>query len=360
VSVYLVKGDDPLLRRRVLDDVLHELLAGEDRTFALEEHTVPGRPTKGESAPADGGADARDAREVVVAAVLNAASSPPFMTARRVIVVHDADALTATDAEPIVRFLADPLDTSVLVLVGSRGLAPALAKQLKASKAEVRAPDTEKTQDVLADAVRAANLELRSDAAKTVAGHLGQDAGRVAAFVEVLAAAFPEGAQLSDDDVAPYLGEAGGVPAYQLTNAIEEGDSARALEVLRRLLTVSTPRQPKPMHPLQVMGTLNNYYRRMLRCDDPAIATVDDAVAALGGRISRFPAGKLMEQARALGIDGMREAFDHLYQADLDLKGARGIPEDAVMDVLVVRLARLAARRGRARSGRPGRSGPRR
>ena len=61
-----------------------------------------------------------------------------------------------------------------------------------------------------------------------------------------------------------------------------------------------------------------------------------------------------MEQARALGIDGIREAFDLLYQADLDLKGARGIPEDAVMDVLVVRLARLATRSGAARSGRSG------
>jgi DNA polymerase-3 subunit delta len=349
VSVYLVKGSDPMLRDHVVDDLVRELLDGEDRTLAVEEFTVPGRVASGDESPAPGGAEAR---EEVVAGVLNAASSPPFMTARRVIVIHEAGALTAADAEPIVRFLADPLDTSVLVFVAGGGtLPPGLTKQLKACKAEERAPDSEKTQDVLADAVRAANLKLRPDAAKVVAAHLGQDAGRVAAFVDVLAAAYPEGAQLSEDDVAPYLGDAGAIPPYQLTNAIEEGDSARALQVLHRLLTVSSPQQPKPMHPLQIMGTLTNYYRRILRCDDPALATVDDAVAALGGRISQFPARKLMDQARALGIDGVREAFDHLYQADLDLKGARGIPEDAVMDVLV---ARLAVRSGAARSGRSG------
>ena len=88
----------------------------------------------------------------------------------------------------------------------------------------------------------------------------------------MLAAAYPDGRQLSEDDVAPYLGDAGAIPSYQLTNAIEEGDSARALEVLHRLLTVSSPQQPKPMHPLQIMGTLNSYYRRILRLDDPAIA----------------------------------------------------------------------------------------
>ena len=279
-----------MLRDRVVDDLVVELLDGEDRTLVLEDFTVPGRAASGDDAPTSGGAEAR---EEVVAAVLNAASSPPFMTAKRVIVVREAGALTAADAEPLVRFLADPLDTSVLVFVAGGGtLPPGLAKQLKQSLVEERSPASEKTQDVLADAMRAANLKLRPDAAKAVASHLGQSAGRVEAFVEVLAAAFPEGAQLSEDDVAPYLGDEGTIPSWQLTTAIEDGDSARALQVLHRLLTVSTPQQPKPMHPLQIMSTLTNYYRRILRCDDPAIETADDVIAALGGRISAFPADK--------------------------------------------------------------------
>ena len=53
--------------------------------------------------------------------------------------------------------------------------------------------------------------------------------------------------------------------------------------------------------------------------------------------------------ARALGSDGLRQAFAYLAQADIDLKGARAIPEDAVMEVLVARLAHLS---GRARGAR--------
>jgi DNA polymerase-3 subunit delta len=136
------------------------------------------------------------------------------------------------------------------------------------------------------------------------------------------------------------------VPSYQLTNAIEEGDPAAALEILHRLLTVSSPQQPKPMHPLQVMGTLNGYYRRILRLDDPLLRSPADAVAALGGKVKEYPARKALHQARALGSGGIRQAFDALFRADLDLKGARGIPEQAVMEVLVVRLARLSARTG--------------
>jgi DNA polymerase-3 subunit delta len=353
MSVHLVKGSDALLRDRVVEALVVELLAGEDRSLALEDVVIPGRGTSGDDGVASGGHDARDAAMVTV---INAATSPPFMTAARVVVVRDVGALTAAEAEPLVRYLGDPLETTALVLVAGGGTTAAnLAKQLKAVGAVERAPASEKTSDVLADEVRAAGLKLRPDAAKLVSSHLGEDAGRVRALVDVLGAAHQRGAVLGTDDVAPYLGDAGSVPGYQLTNAIEAGDAAQALETLHRLLTVTSAQQPKPMHPLQIMGTLTNSYRRMLRCDDPSITGVDDAVAALGGRVSAYPARRAMEQARALGFDGIRAAFDLLAQADLDLKGARAIPEDAVMEVLVVRLARLSA----GRAGAPRRPGSR-
>ena len=69
------------------------------------------------------------------------------------------------------------------------------------------------------------------------------------AIVEVLAAASSD-ARLTAEDIEPYLGEAGGVAPYLLTNTIESGDVARTLGFAHRLLTASGPQQPKPMHPL--------------------------------------------------------------------------------------------------------------
>ena len=155
---YLVKGNDPLLRDRVVDELVAELLGDDDRTLALEDHTVPGRAGDGE----EGGGGA-EAREAVVAAVLNAASSPPFMTAHRIVVVREAGGLTAADAELIGRYLDAPLDTSVIVLVSGGGTIPAaLTKKLKEVGAGERAPDSEKTSDVLANAARAANRAVAS------------------------------------------------------------------------------------------------------------------------------------------------------------------------------------------------------
>jgi DNA polymerase-3 subunit delta len=231
-------------------------------------------------------------------------------------------------------------------VAGGGTMPPALTKKLKEIGAEERAPDSEKTDKVLIASAHDAGVLLTPDAAKLIASHLGDDAGRVSALVDVLSAAFGAGVSVTADDVRPYLGEAGAVPSYLLTNAIETGDPAAALETLHRLLTVSSPQQPKPMHPLQVMGLLTGYYRRILRLDDPSLRSPADAIAALGGKVKEYPARKALDQARSLGSGGIRQAFDALFQADLDLKGARGIPEQAVMEVLVVRLARLSARSG--------------
>jgi DNA polymerase III delta subunit len=147
------------------------------------------------------------------------------------------------------------------------------------------------------------------------------------------------------------------VPNYLLTNAIEAGDVPGALGTLRRMLTATSAGQPRPMHPLQVMGTLHSYYRRLLRLNDPDIRSPRDAMTALGGRVKEYPARKALDQARALRSDGLRTAFDHLFAADLDLKGARAIPEDAVLEVLVARLAALTGRsRGAPRDRRRARA----
>ena len=163
----------------------------------------------------------------------------------------------------------------------------------------------------------------------------------------LVAGAYGADADLGADEVTPYLGGAGSVPVWDLTNAIEKGDKAAALAVLHRLLAVTSPTQPKAVHALQVVAILHSHYRRLLKLDDPEIRTAEAAAAVLGGRTNPNSARYRLKQARALGTDGLRQAFDSLAGADLDLKGERAIPNDAVLDVLVVRLCALSTRSGR-------------
>ncbi|HYH50729.1 MAG TPA: hypothetical protein VEG38_14375 [Acidimicrobiia bacterium] len=349
--VHLVVGDDPRFRSDATKALIAELLGADDPSLALEEFSLAPRADSGDADTAAAGDG-----PPIVATALGSASTPPFGTERRVIVIREVGAMSAADADLVARYLGDPCPTTSLVLVGGGGRMPlALTKAIKgAGGVEVKTSPA-KTGDALTGALEAADIKLTAAAAHRISGWLGDDAGRIPALLDVLRAAYGEGARIDVDDLDPYLGEAGGVAPYHLTGAIDKGDAAVALEILHRLRGAS-------FHPLQVMALLHKHYQRMLRLDDPSIGGEQGAVEALGGKVKPYPAGLALRQARLLGADGLRAAYGHLAKADVDLRGATGLGEDAVLEVLVARLAGLSRRAGAgggsAPRGRPRSSGP--
>jgi DNA polymerase-3 subunit delta len=155
-------------------------------------------------------------------------------------------------------------------------------------------------------------------------------------LIATLEGAFGDGARLGVDDIEPFLGEGGGVPPWELTDALDRGDIATALAKLRRMLDGGG------RHPLVVMATLHGHYGRMLQLDGAGVGGETEAAELLGLRGSTFPARKALRQTRRLGHDRIVDAISLLAAADLDLRGAKAWPEDLVLEVLVARLARLA------------------
>jgi DNA polymerase-3 subunit delta len=348
MTTYLVQGSEPTLRDREVQRVVDELLAGADRSFALDDHTIASRRRTAESEEPEG--DDAAVEVPAFAVITNALSSPPFMTPARVVVVREIGALSADQGKWLADWVDNPLPGVHLVLVSGGGRTPsALDKAVKA-QGQVVGPASEQTSDVLQAELKDAHLKLAPEAAAQVASHLGEDAGRVPELVELLHATYGDDAVLDLEDVEQYLGELGTAGRFELTNAIDRGDVGRALEILHRQVTATSAVQPKPLHPMQLMASLGYHYQRLLRLDDPTIHTKEDAARALGMKSAggaRFP----LEASRRLGTDGLREAMRLLAQAELDLRGASGLDERTVIDVLVARLAALSRRtaRGAAR-----------
>jgi DNA polymerase-3 subunit delta len=350
-SVTLVQGSDPSLRDREVQRVVDELLGGDDRSFALDDHTLAGRRRAGEAAPeSEDDADDRGGEGSTelpaFAALATALQSPPFMTASRVVVVRDIGNASAEQAQWLAAWISDPLDGVHLVLVAGGGRVPAALDKAIKAQAEVVGPASESTTDVLQQELRDAHLKLEPAAAKQIAAHLGDDAGRVPELVDLLHSTYGDEAALTLDDVELYLGELGTAGRFDLSNAIDRGEVGAALETLHRMLNASSAAQPKPLHPMQIMASLVFHYLRLLRLDDPSVVTKEHAAAALGMKSAggaRFP----LESAKRLGSDGLREAVDLLAQAELDLRGAGGLDDHVVIEVLVARLAALSRRSGR-------------
>jgi DNA polymerase III subunit delta len=328
LPVYLVKGDDPVLRAEATRNLIHELVGEGDPGLMVEEHE-----------PGD---------EVDATAIADAAQTPPFLTDRRVVVARDITAYSSEALEPLLKYLEDPLPTTSLVLVaGDKGrMSQKLANAVKKAGhvVETGVPANKKGRGAwLADQLKGAPVKLDSGAAALVDQHLGEDLGRLSNLLEALGAAYGHGTRVTADDLKPFLGEAGSVPPWELTDAIDGGDTALAVELLHRML------HGGDRHPLQLMATLHGHYARMLRLDGADVRDEGEAAQVLGMKGSTFPAKKALTQARRLGHDGVSEAIRLLAEADLDLrKFSKDWPEQLVMEVLVARLSRLGPR---ARAG---------
>jgi DNA polymerase-3 subunit delta len=331
--VTLVTGDDPVLVSEAVTALVDRLVGDEDRSLLVSELVIE----KGDGAEPD------------VGPLVDAASTLPFLTDRRVVVGRGLSWCDSAALKPLLAHLEAPVDTTRLVLVwdkqAGQARAAALPKGLKDAVVAAGGtlvdtkPGTGKARTAWLDEhLDAAEVSLDRPARALLVDRLGEDVSRLGGVLATLTATFGAGASLSADDVEPYLGEAGSVPPWDLTDAIDKGDRAKAITTLHRMVEAGD------RHALQVMGILTNHYGRLLRLDGADVRDDKEAAALLGMKGSTFPAKKALSQSRALGSEKVARAIGYLADADLDLKGRRAWPDELVLEVLVARLAVLSRR----------------
>ena len=327
-AAYLVKGDDPSVVAQEVRALLARVVGDRDHALVVEE--IGG-------APGD---------ELNVGAIVDACLTPPFLVDRRVVVVRDAGRLLTADVPRLVEVVQNPLASTVLILVGGGGTVPAPLVKAVGAAGEVVDVTTGKAGDRkkwLHDHLRRAPVKLEAGASELLAEHVGEDLGRVEGLLGALSAAYGEGARISADDLAPYLGEAGNVPRYELTDAIDRGEPGVALAVLHRMLEAGG------LVPVQILATLHGHFANMLALDGDDVGGERDAAAVLG--TAPFVAKKALEQSRRLGSARIAQAINLIAAADLDVRGLSGLDPELVVEILVARLARQT---------RPARDGGRR
>lgn len=283
--------------------------------------------------------------EVDLDAVAGACLTPPFLVDRRVVVLRNAGRFSADELNPLLRYLEAPSETTALIVAAGGGkLSTKLVAAVKKVGHVVATGAGRDTRAWVDNQIRRAPLRVDSAARAALAEHLGQDLGRLPALIETLVAAHGEGAAIGVEDVAPYLGEAGSIAPWDLTDAIDAGDVDRALRALHRLMEAGE------RHPLVVLPIVHRQVAQVVTLDGAGATTEAEAAAALGieaGR-STYPAKKAMATLRRWGSDGAARAIGLVADADVDLRGESTWPPQAVLEVLVARLSRIAPHTSRS------------
>lgn len=315
MAVYVISGDESLISLE-LTNLLHQLISDEDRSMMLED------------------IDASDS-QTTATGIADALHTPPMFTERRVVLVRNAHDMNADMVSQFAQSIDTMNDTTDLVVTITGRQPKTLSDAFKKASARtigatVPTGAKDRMSRIESHLVEA-GIEYTPDAARLIAMWFGNDQGRLAGLIQTLRATYDEGTKLSRADIEVFLGEAGSIAPWDLTDAIDAGDVNKSLVMLHRILIDS--------HPLQVLALLANRYANMMKLDGPPIATVSDVIAILGGK--EFTARKVLEQYQRLGSSGVAQAMSLIAQADVDLRGGKEWDDILVMEVLVARLARL-------------------
>lgn len=284
--------------------------------------------------------DEFDGEDYDLLAVVDAAQTMPFLTDRRIVVARGVGRFTADELGPLLRYLDQPLDSTDLVMVAGGGrLAKKLTDAVKAcgGTATNTSPPS-RTNDRIAyvrSQAEEAGVRLDTAAAQRIADQLGEGIGRLEGLLDLVRSAYGTDVRLGLAEIEPFLGDAGGVPPWDFTDAIDGGNPARALTLMMRMM------HGGERHPLQVMAVLHGHYAKLARLDGADARSEQDAADLLGIKPG-FPARKALDNYRRLGGENVRRALELLAEADLALRGETDLADETVMEVLVARLSRLA------------------
>lgn len=287
--------------------------------------------------------DVTSSGEPVTPRVLEALNTPPFLVARRVVVVRDAQSLVADEVALLLEWMQNPAPSVVLVLAVVGTKAHKLVKGAdEVIEVNVGSRSGERVSFV-ASKLAEYRVTIDHGTAQKVADQVGDDVARIDALARTLQSIYGS-APLNYSHIQPYLGDAGDVPEWDLTDAIDSGDATKAIVVARRML------DSKGRAGLQIVNMLQRHYLRMAKLEGSGVRGADDAAALLG--VGSFPATKSLQMSQRLGTERISTAVHWITNADIALKGGVSyggkdlntdidVTELTVIEILIARLAKM-------------------
>jgi DNA polymerase III subunit delta len=312
--IYAVVGDDTYLRGEALE-AIGRAATGED----VPEMTR----FAGDQAP--------------LAAVLDEVRTLPFLSRRRVAVVEGADPFVTAHRRELEAFAERPAEAGTLVLaVKSWPSNTKLAKLVEkvGLTLDCKPPAERDLPAWLAQLAKGRfKVRLDEDAAHLLVELVGPEAGLLAAEVEKLATYVGERKSIGRDDVSRMVGAGRVETIWKILDAATTGRGAEALDDLDRLLESGE-------HPVALLAQMSSSLRRIHHAGQLRLARRNLKEACEQAGIKFFAVDKVQHQHAHLGPSRVALLPELLLRADLDLKGSSPLAPRAVLERLLLQLAR--------------------
>lgn len=312
--IYLVAGEEDLLR----DDAvatLKALLVGDGGEFNFD--VFYGDEAEG-------------------SAIVTCASEYPVFAERRVVLVKSAEKLPAREAERLLPYLAEPVDTTTIIFVAVK-----LDGRLKFSQALNRAAVTIDCAPLreaqlgpwLGREAQRVGVKLEEQAVEALKDTCGGSLYAGRRELEKLASYVVGGRTATAADVYQLRGVEPGASVFDLTVAIAGGQQGRALTILARNIEAGEA-------PLRILGSLVWQYRRIWKVKELLREGGREGEAA---RTLRMDPARVRPFLNRFSEAHLQQALRLFLETDGQLKGGSSSQPRMILERVLLRLCRDAA-----------------
>lgn len=323
--VYVVAGDQELLRELAVQDIVRAVVGETPTAFNFERF---------------------DGQEVDVGAerVLLAANVLPLLGGKRVVLVKRASTLVEK-SEGLLAYVGDPSPSTVLVLeLEKKPDARRKAwKELerRATVVACDAPGPRELESFVLEQAKARDLRLGRETIAYLVSEFGSDLRRLANELEKLSL-YAGKERLDLETVAVVLGRGKAQSIFKFTDAVGAGDATTALRQLGRLVDEGEPA-------LRILALLDRLVGQLRVAREVRSSGRRGASLASVLRVPPQAARRISERAADFDERALGRAVAAVSETDRILKSSR-LPDRVVLEALVISLCGAGKRSSRLSS----------
>lgn len=310
-SIFLLVGDERYLKEKTVNDLRKTLL--DSASGELDYKVLHGGDTSADE-------------------ILASASTIPFFSSKRLIVIKDFERLPKEDVARLASYIKKPNQYTCLVIDTKDGGIlkdnPSLARYVKVVK--FSDPTDTELSGWIAKFVSSRGKVIDEDAADVLKELQGCDLLNLSQELEKLLAYTGERKKITAADVEDLVGKSVIASAFAITKAVGDLDTQEALEIVHDL--ISSGKRPH-----EVIGLLAWHFKTILKIKTLLSKgeTEFSVIQSMG--ISRRNSHEFFTQAAAYSFERIGSKLEILLEADLEIKRAKYSPS-LILEFAVTKL----------------------
>ncbi|OGW41170.1 MAG: DNA polymerase III subunit delta [Nitrospirae bacterium GWD2_57_9] len=275
-------------------------------------------------------------RDTPASEIVNLCQTLPFMSAKRLVIAKDIDALRSGDLDELLPYLNDPSPSTCLVLISHQ---ERYEKKPVVSAVDAQGAVTRfyslldrEVPPWIEGKAKGLGLTIERDAALYLLQTIGNDLQKLLNELEKIAIYSKGKRTITYEDTKAVAGDFREYSSFDLAAAVGGKSREKAFQMLTKLLQEGEA-------PVGLLGSIAWNFRRLLQAKSRQQSgiSLDEAIKGLRPPVIFHQTAQFKAQLNSYSLDELRRVFDVMLDTDRALKSS-GLPGKLILERMILEL----------------------